>query len=201
MNNENLKPDMIYDLIWLNLIKGSRERHHEYHNAVFSSVDLKQNPSIRTVIIRGADKEKKILTFHADIRSTKIKEIKKNKNCMLLFYSKQIKQQLRIKITSKLNYKNDIAKKAWGETHLMSRKCYLSTFSPGSRVNEPSDGIPNELTGIEPDVKISELGFEKFVVVENYIYSLECLNLSSQGHRRLLFNWENNKLNYQWLIP
>ena len=79
------------------LQKSIKDRNHDFHSAVFTNLDNENLPSSRTIILRNISKENNILIFHPDYRSPKIKEIKKNNKCLMLFYSPILKIQLRIK--------------------------------------------------------------------------------------------------------
>ena len=52
-----------------------------------------------SVIVADLENEKnKLLQFHTDFRSPKVGILKKNKNASLVFYDKEEKIQLRIKV-------------------------------------------------------------------------------------------------------
>ena len=51
----------------------------------------------RVIVLRKADKENRFLQFHSDIRSSKIKKIKENSNCSILFYGKKRQNTIEIK--------------------------------------------------------------------------------------------------------
>ena len=52
--------------------------------------------------------ENNVLQFHTDLRSPKVDILKKNKNASLVFYDKEEKIQLRVKVTCEINNKNSI---------------------------------------------------------------------------------------------
>ena len=112
-----------------------------------------------------------------------------------------LKIQLRIKTISKINNLNDITKQRWDETKLLSRKCYLTSKDPSSVTTLPEDGIPEHLTGKEPEFKESEKGYPNFTVVENKIYEIDWLFLKISGHRRLKIELNNSDTAFQWIIP
>ena len=141
------------------------------------------------------------ISFHTDIRSNKIENLKKNLNTSFLFYDAKLKTQLKIFTISKINFKNKITKEAWKKTSFSSRKCYLSKLPPSSIVSNPTDGIPLELKGKNPNKEESENGYKHFAVITNQIKSIEWLYLSSLGHRRLIIKIKRVKNKYQWLIP
>jgi 3-hydroxyisobutyrate dehydrogenase len=52
----------------------------------------------RIVVLRKADKENNLVQFHSDIRSDKIDMLKKNSSAAILFYDKEEKIQVRLKV-------------------------------------------------------------------------------------------------------
>ena len=56
----------------------------------------------RIVVLRKSDRENNLLQFHTDFRSPKVDILKKNKNASLVFYDKEEKIQLRVKVECQL---------------------------------------------------------------------------------------------------
>ena len=153
----------------------------------------------RIVVLRKADKENNLVQFHSDIRSDKIDILKKNSNAAMLFYDKEEKIQVRLKVECIVNHENHITKKSWEKTQHISRKCYLVNNSPGSISDEPTSGLKPELDNFEYTKEQSEEGYQNFTVIQCKIKSIEWLYLAAKGHRRAKFNLEDNK--DTWLVP
>ena len=60
----------------------------------------------RIVVLRKSERENNLLQFHTDLRSPKVDILKNNNNASLVFYDKEEKIQLRVKVTCKINNKN-----------------------------------------------------------------------------------------------
>ena len=191
----------IFEEIKTNLTRGVKDRKHAFHNPVFCNVDQDGGVDSRVVVLRKFDPIKMILNFHTDYRSPKVSNLKQNNKSMLVFYDHKLKIQMRIKTTSIINYQNEIAKEMWDKTKLLSRKCYLTSKDPSSLTTLPEDGIPEHLIGKEPEFEESEKGYKNFTVIENKINEIDWLYLKISGHRRLNLLFQNNKPQFQWLIP
>tara|TARA_B100000700_G_scaffold323604_1_gene427731 strand:+ start:610 stop:1215 length:606 start_codon:yes stop_codon:yes gene_type:complete len=194
-------PNLIFDNIKNLLVKGVKERNHPFHTPIFSNIDKNDNSNARIVVLRKFDDKSLILNFHTDYRSPKILELKKNNKSFFVFYDYKIKIQLRINTISYIQNQNDITQKAWKETRLFSRKCYLTEKFPSSKTSFPEDGIPDHLKGVDPTKDESEKGYNNFTVIENKIKNIDWLYLASSGHRRLNINIENKIIKFNWLIP
>ena len=191
----------IFEEIKTNLTRGVKDRKHAFHNPVFCNVDQDGGVDSRVVVLRKFDPINMILNFHTDYRSPKVSNLKQNNKSMLVFYDHKLKIQMRIKTTSTINNQNEIAKEMWDKTKLLSRKCYLTSKDPSSLTSLPEDGIPEHLIGKEPEFEESEKGYKNFTVIENKINEIDWLYLEISGHRRLNLLFQNNKPQFQWLIP
>ena len=153
----------------------------------------------RIVVLRKADQQNNLVQFHSDIRSDKIEFLKNNPNAALLFYDKDEKIQVRLKVNCVINHKNDITKISWEKTQHISRKCYLVDNGPGTESDVPTSGLKPELDNFDYTKEQSEEGYKNFTVIQCKIKSIEWLYLAAKGHRRARFDLENSK--DSWLVP
>ena len=142
-----------------------------------------------------------VLIAHSNINVTEeaVKILKKNSNAAMLFYDKDEKIQVRLKVKAIINHNNDITKQSWEKTQHISRKCYLVDNGPGTESDVPTSGLKPELDNFDYTKEQSEEGYKNFTVIQCKIKSIEWLYLAAKGHRRARFDLENNKDN--WLVP
>ena len=153
----------------------------------------------RIVVLRKSDMNNNVLQFHTDLRSPKVSILKKNKNASLVFYDKEEKIQLRVKVTCEINNKNSLAEESWKKTQHISRRCYLTDDAPGTTSENPTSGMISKLEDFDYTMEQSEKGYENFTVIKCNIKSIEWLYLAAKGHRRAKFDIEANK--NAWLVP
>ena len=153
----------------------------------------------RIVVLRKSVQSNNLVQYHSDIRSDKIDKLKKNKNASMLFYDKEEKIQVRLKVECIVNYYNEITKESWSKTQHISRKCYLVDNGPGTESKTPTSGLKTELDNFEFTMEQSEEGYKNFTVIQCKIKSMEWLYLAAKGHRRARFDLKNNK--EHWLVP
>ena len=154
----------------------------------------------RIVVLRKSNQSNKLLQFHSDIRSDKVKKLKNNNNASMLFYDKEEKIQVRAKIECTINHENEVTKQSWLKTSHMSRKCYLVDNGPGTESAIPTSGLKPELDNFEFTMQQSEKGYKNFIVIQCKIKSLEWLYLAAKGHRRARLEFSDYTKGY-WLIP
>ena len=153
----------------------------------------------RIVVLRKSDRENNLLQFHTDLRSPKVNILKNNNKASLLFYDKEEKIQLRVKVECEINNQNSVTEASWKKTQHISRRCYLTDSPPGTVSEKPTSGMISKLENFDYTMEQSEDGYKNFTVIKCKIKSIEWLYLAAKGHRRALFDLENNKKN--WLIP
>jgi 3-hydroxyisobutyrate dehydrogenase len=190
--------DLILDEIWSLLQRGVADRNEDFRLPVVI-VSATDSAEGRIVVLRGAFKDKNILRFHTDFRSSKIKSLKENKKIYFVFYNKKRKIQVRAEGVAIVHKDNEITKEAWTKTQMMSRKCYLSPQAPGDFINDSASDLSKDMGNEIPTFEQSEMGYKNFCVIESKIKSFEWLYLASQGHRRAKFMLDENKST--WLVP
>ena len=153
----------------------------------------------RIVVLRKSDRKKNLLQFHTDFRSPKVKILKKNNKASLLFYDKEEKIQLRVKVDCEINNQNSTTEESWKKTQHISRRCYLTDSPPGTISENPTSGMISQLEDFDYTMEQSEEGYKNFTVIKCKIKSAEWLYLAAKGHRRAKFDFENNK--NSWLVP
>ncbi|MDC1112235.1 pyridoxamine 5'-phosphate oxidase family protein [Candidatus Pelagibacter sp.] len=153
----------------------------------------------RIVVLRKSDRKNNLLQFHTDFRSPKVEIIKKNNKASLLFYDKEEKIQLRVKVDCVVNNQNSITEESWKKTQHISRRCYLTDSPPGTSSEHPTSGMISKLEDFDFTMDQSEEGYKNFTVIQCKIKSVEWLYLAAKGHRRAKFDLENNK--DSWLVP
>ena len=153
----------------------------------------------RIVVLRRSYRASNILQFHTDLRSPKVDIIKKNQNASLLFYDKEEKIQLRVKVKCEINNQNSITEESWKKTQHISRRCYLTDNAPGTISNNPTSGMISKLEDFDYSMEQSEMGYKNFTVIKCKIKSIEWLYLAAKGHRRARFDTNSNKKT--WLVP
>ena len=184
--------------IWSMLNDAVTNRNSSFRIPVFICGD-QSDFNGRIVVLRKSDQKNNLLQFHSDIRSDKIEKLKTNKNAAMLFYDKDEKIQVRLKVECIINHNNEITKVSWSKTQHISRKCYLIENGPGTESEQPTSGLNPEFGNFDYTKEQSEKGYENFTVIQCKIKSIEWLYLAAKGHRRARFDLDANK--EIWLIP
>jgi 3-hydroxyisobutyrate dehydrogenase len=193
---ENLEE--IQKKLWSMLDDAVVNRNSPFRIPVFICAD-QNDVDGRIVVLRKSDKNNSLLQFHTDLRSQKVVILKKNKNASLIFYDKEEKIQLRVKVICEVNNQDPVSEESWKKTQHISRRCYLTDSAPGSVSGNPTSGMISKLEDFNYTMEQSEEGYKNFTVIRCNIKSIEWLYLAAKGHRRAIFDFENKK--NSWLVP
>jgi pyridoxamine 5'-phosphate oxidase len=185
---------------WQRIVKGSVNFKDDFHQPVTGTV-CSRGINLRTVVLRKVWPDKKQLSFHTDIRSGKLNDLKNNPAISWLFYSHSQRVQIRMGGIAHIHTDSELATTAWANTKLASRKNYLTTMPPGTASLVPTDGISIDFANRDPDAAESEMGRKHFAVVATDVNWMEWLWLNHKGHRRALFQYNGTDVKSNWLIP
>jgi len=168
----------------LNLLKDSlKSSENPFHFFCLTTINNKK-PENRTVVLRDIKLNPMRLFFNTDFRSSKVDQIKKNKNCSTLFYDNKRRIQLRLNCEAYVHKNDKLTKKIWDKTPLQSRKCYMAPFAPGIHLKQWKPNLPKQYIECDPEKKHSETGYKNFSVIELLIKSFEIIELHYDGHIR-----------------
>jgi hypothetical protein len=190
----------VLDSIWENLSRGASDRKHPFHIAGLTTVN-DSSADVRNVVLRITDRSKRLLLFHTDLRSSKIEDLKKNPYVGWLFYDSADAIQVRIRAESEIHSGDDLAKKQWSGHSPWSKRCYCAIKPPGTEVEFPQSGLPENLLTTAPEEDDLEFAEDNFAAIATRCKHIDWLHLHSRGHTRARFTWRDKGWSSSWVIP
>ena len=190
MSNQDL--NTILDNIWQHLSQSTDDLNHPWRLPSLSTQGL-NGPTVRTMVLRSADPQKRILTAHTDVRSTKIPGFRNDPRTAWLFFNPKTKEQVRANGRGIIHHNNKPAQIAWNETSLKNKYNYATQLPPGSKNDGPTTDQINENSLANK--------YLNFAIIQCDITEIDWLQLTSNGHRRALFNWNGNTWHKSWATP
>jgi pyridoxamine 5'-phosphate oxidase len=173
----------IHHRVWTELQRATVDRHHEWRTPVLATTGLDGVPQARTVVLRGADPKALQLTFFTDRRSPKVAELQSAPCAALVFWSKRLSWQLRVRVGTQVHIAGALVDAAWSRvSQSAAASDYLSLHPPGSPLHQPNADTP---------------GTHHLAVVTGRIEHLDWLELAREGHRRARLTADSA----EWLVP
>lgn len=177
----------IFNALKTALQEGTYIPGHPFKYGTLGTVDGKNAPSLRTVVLRNVS-ENVTLTFYTDYRSKKIRHIAKNEKVCLLFYDPE--KLLQLKIDGIATIQNDSASKEniWKSMPPHAKRDYTTVAAPGT-----------------PKLEEDDLRFltdkDYFCSVEISPYQIEYLKLQRPAHLKMRFFKVNDLWESEFLVP
>lgn len=174
------------------LAGGAANRRSAFRAPALATVDGQGRPGVRTTVLRGFDPAARLLTFHSDVRTAKIEEIRAEPHVMLHTWDRRGQIQIRVwgRAYPRLG---EAARAEWGRLHPGSRATYATAPTPGTPIDDPASADRQRLPGSE--------AFLNFAVIEVVMDSLDWLHLARSGNRRARFTWLGREEAASWLVP
>ena len=172
----------IPSIVFSELRKAASRKKHPFKNVVLTTVN-EQTPISRWVVFRKITLEQNLLVY-TDSRSEKIKNLRKNHNCGLLFYNSKQGLQIYFNTIPTIHQKNELTKKYWQGIVGTSSENYTTMHPPGSIINSIDEGH-------KIDKSLSD---KHFSIIEFEPVKMSILQLSRDGHIRANFC----KINHSW---
>lgn len=171
-----MRMDHLIHSIWQELARATQDRHHAWRTPVLATVGPDQHPNARTVVLRQAREPSGELVFFTDGRSPKVAELQTRPQASLVFWSPQLRWQLRVTARVQVLTGGPEVEAAWARVgRSASAGDYLTAQAPG----HPLAG------GGGPPVSPGDPAAHHLAVVVARIESMDWLALGLDGqHQR-----------------
>lgn len=179
----------IWEIVTKELHLASKDPHHPFRFVNFCTLNGGQ-PDSRYVVLRETTEDLKLL-FFSDSRSEKIAQVRTNPSISLLFYHPSERCQVKINGVATILPQKEANENFWNKIPSEAQKAYQSKWPPKTHVDTPEKGIMLE----------SKYKNDYFSVIQIFPMEVECLQLDSKGHLRIVFKRAHAKWQSSWLVP
>ena len=195
-------PPEIRKRIWQELARAVQDRHHEWRTPVLATTQMGGAPNARTggvpnarvVVLREVDADLARLNIYTDSRSDKVSEIANHPDALLVFWSKRLSWQLRVRATMTVHTTGPLVDAAWERVRQTAAAGdYLSPAAPGSTLS----AAPSSKDGTQPTNPSNPTSQHHLAIIEAQIQEIDWLELARSGHRRARLRADT----WDWLIP
>lgn len=178
--------ETLFELAQGELLRANADKRHPFR--FFTLATLDQYPEVRTVVLRKASPDFKIVVF-TDPRSPKIHHIQANAHVSALFYHTKKRLQIRIRAKAILPEasSDEFAQYVQQVKSSFSVSDYTSELAPGAVLDE------NEVAATE-----EKLFFQPIILKPQ---TIDVLRLSREGHQRIQYWQEDGRWKEARLVP
>lgn len=173
----------IESAVWKELDRAAGDQHHEWRTPVLATLGADGHANARTVVLRHVQPEGRTLVFFTDSRSPKVDELRSQPRASLVFWSKKLRWQLRLRTTFSVLTAGVEVDVAWERLKQTSAAGdYLSAAAPGAPVERGMTVV-----GDQPN----------FAMLQCRVEAIDWLELARGGHRRAWLEAHGNR----WVQP
>lgn len=183
--------------IWTFIEDGPQDFKHPFATPTFVTT----GPDARTITLRGADRARRTLTFHSDVRAAKVEELRRDASVAFHCWDPARKQQLVLHGEATVHTDDGVADRLWKVEPPSALKIYRKPDASGTRVDAPASGVLPLDTESEPTHEDVAEGRPHFAVVQTLIDRIDWLHAHSEGHYRARFRWNGEAFDGHWVLP
>ena len=178
--------------IWLELQRATHDRHHEWRVPVLATVDADHLPQARTVVLRQADARLHTLQIYTDSRSPKVAGLLAAPDVVLVFWSKRLGWQLRVRAVASVQQSGPEVDAVWERvSQSAAAGDYLAASAPGDSLPDTSD------VGSVHTVASQPQAMHHLAIITAQVQAIDWLELARSGHRRASITSDG----WQWRVP
>ena len=185
--------DQIEDDIRKSLAEAASNRSSPMHVPVVGTAD----GDVRMMVLRGFDRGGMTLRLHTDLRSPKVAAIARDDRVGLLFHDPAARNQIRVRGRATVLSEGPEVDAAWEQASAYARRCYLAKAAPGTPLDAPASGLPEEVEGVRPTEVQLVPARANFAVILVEVDEFDWLLLAHDGHRRARFA----EGQWTWVVP
>ena len=126
------------DQAWVLLMRGVVDAKFASRNPTFSTISEEGFPTMRTVVLRRADRMSNCLEIHTDLKTNKVFSLKKSNFAGLHFWIPKAKFQIRASVIVDILTGSEV-EADWSRIPMQSRVSYGSVPRPGVEIKGPFD--------------------------------------------------------------
>ena len=202
--------DAVAAAVWQELGTATHDKQHAWRSPVLATAS-NDGADARTVILREADADARVLRIYTDERAAKVAQLMSHPVGTLVMWSPALGWQVRCRVRLAVQSQGLAATSRWALVKLSpAAQDYLSPLPPGAALVDEAPGaaLVDEAPGAALDreplgVPLATDSVKRpapqphFAIIEAQVLSIDWLELKRSGHRRAVFDDQGAR----WVQP
>jgi len=211
--------DAVAAAVWQELGTATHDKQHAWRSPVLATAS-NDGADARTVILREADADARVLRIYTDERAAKVAQLMSHPVGTLVMWSPALGWQVRCRVRLAVQSQGLAATSRWALVKLSpAAQDYLSPLPPGAALVDEAPGaalvdeapgaaLADEAPGAALDreplgVPLATDSVKRpapqphFAIIEAQVLSIDWLELKRSGHRRAVFDDQGAR----WVQP
>lgn len=183
-----------YDRVWSSLESGVSEKRSPFTMLQAATLGLDGAPKVRTIVLRRVNRADRALSFHTDVRSEKVAELRRDPRISIVASDLDALVQIRAEGVASICEDEAQRRAIWASSRPHTLLLYRAPLPPGTSIDSPEEAHVDS-TAPSGD------GYENFCLVHMTVTRIDWLELARAGHRRAVFDLSESGYEGRWIAP
>jgi hypothetical protein len=186
-----------YDRVWSCLESGVSAQRSPFTMLQAATLGVDGAPKVRTVVLRDVCRAARRLSFHTDVRSQKVAELRRDPR--IAFVANDLDALVQIRAEGIASIVEDDAQRRalWRASRPHTLLLYRTPLAPATPIASPEDAH----VAANPRTTHADDGYQNFCVLHVTVTRVDWLELARAGHRRAVFDVNATGYAGRWIAP
>ncbi|WP_342611784.1 pyridoxamine 5'-phosphate oxidase family protein [Burkholderia ambifaria] len=185
------------DRLWSCLESGLGTQRSPFTMVQAATLGLDGAPKVRTIVLRQVSRADRLLAFHTDARSEKVVELRRDPRIAVVANDLDALVQIRAEGVASICDDEAQRRAIWQSSRPHTLLLYRAPLRPGTPVESPEEAHATPSPGDAP----TDDGYRNFCLVHVTVTRVDWLELARAGHRRAIFDVNDDGYEGRWIAP
>ncbi|UEP51715.1 pyridoxamine 5'-phosphate oxidase family protein [Burkholderia ambifaria] len=185
------------DRLWSCLESGVGTQRSPFTMVQAATLGLDGAPKVRTIVLRQVSRADRLLAFHTDARSEKVEELRRDSRIAVVANDLDALVQIRAEGVASICDDEAQRRAIWQSSRPHTLLLYRAPLRPGTPIESPEEAHVTPSPGDAP----TDDGYRNFCFVHVTVTRIDWLELARGGHRRAVFDLNDDGYEGRWIAP
>ncbi|MCR4466163.1 pyridoxamine 5'-phosphate oxidase family protein [Burkholderia sp. SCN-KJ] len=188
-----------YDRLWSCLESGVGAQRSPFTMLQAATLGLDGAPKVRTIVLRQVSRADRLLSFHTDARSEKVAELRRDARIAIVANDLDSLVQIRAEGVASICDDEAQRRAVWQSSRPHTLLLYRAPRRPGTPIESPEEA--HVAAGATTGTAAIDDGYRNFCLLHVTVTRLDWLELARSGHRRAVFDVNDDGYEGRWVAP
>ncbi|WP_396331406.1 pyridoxamine 5'-phosphate oxidase family protein [Burkholderia anthina] len=188
-----------YDRLWSCLESGVSVQRSPFTMLQAATLGLDGAPKVRTIVLRQVSRADRLLSFHTDVRSEKVAELRRDPRIAIVANDLDALVQIRAEGTVSICDDDAQRRAIWQSSRPHTLLLYRAPLRPGTPIESPAEA--HIAASQSPGAALTDDGYRNFCLLHVKLTRIDWLDLARSGHRRAVFDLNDDGYEGRWIAP
>ena len=188
-----------YDRLWSCLESGVGAQRSPFTMLQAATLGLDGAPKLRTIVLRQVSRADRLLSFHTDARSEKVAELRRDARIAIVANDLDSLVQIRAEGVASICDDEAQRRAVWQSSRPHTLLLYRAPLRPGTSIESPEEA--HVAAGATTGTAAIDDGYRNFCLLHVTVTRVDWLELARSGHRRAVFDVNDDGYEGRWVAP